>query len=347
MKFLARVEQALKRRLITRLGCVSDQKFHLDSLMVLPRNDVDRIGVYSEATQITVQLPVNGSKLPLYYPPRKIYRLTNAIADPVSGLIYDATGQFIAESSSWLALRQLWSWPKPYIKVPKRRLPGKYVFLPVNGYFHWLLEDVPPVIGAIEAHPDATIIVPANPPRYVTDFLKLVGNPVVYVEEPTAVEFLILVAKIAGHGLSPHPTDAALLRRFFAKWMSDEAPKTKLYLSRIGERRSPANEPDLLRLAADNGYEVFTGNGVDLLTQVSLFSSAKEVLGVHGAAFTNLAFSRQARVCELFNASYLPACYSILVQYNGLNYHPLIFDRQKPRLIGDDAFEAVRSFLCS
>lgn len=344
MKFRTRAVQALKRRLITRLGCVSDQKFHLDSLMVSPRNDVERIGLYSEATQMTIQLPVNRSKLPLFYQPRRIYRLTDAIADPLSGLIYDAAGQFVAESSSWLSLRQLWSWPRPYIKVPKRKLHGNHVFLPVNGYFHWLLEDLAPVIDVIEAHPDATIVVPANPPRYVTDFLKLVSNRVVYVEEPMAVESLILVAKIAGYGLSPHPRDFAVLRRFFAKWMSDEAPKRKLYLSRVGERRSPGNEPDLLRLAVDNGYEVFNGNGVDLLTQVSMFSSAKAILGVHGAAFTNLAFSRQGRVCELFNASYLPACYSILAQYTGLDYHPLIFDRQKPGLVDDDAFDAVRDF---
>lgn len=347
MKFSARVEQALKRRLITRLGCVSDQKFHLDSVMVSPRNDVERLGLYSETTEVSAPLPVNGSTLALHYLPRRIYRLTRAIADPVSGLIYDSAGQFVAESSSWLGLRQLWSWPKPYVKVPRKTLPGNYLFLPVNGYFHWLLEDLPPVIAAIEDHADATIVVPANPPRYVTDFLKLVDNPVVYIQRPTTLESLVMVAKISGYGLSPHPMDVAVLRRFFARWMSAEAPSRKLYLSRIGERRSPANEPDLLRLANDNGYEVFNGDGVDLLTQVSMFSSAKEVLGVHGAAFSNLAFSQQARVCELFNASYLPACYSILARYTGLEYHPLIFDRRKPGVVGDDAIKYVRDFFRS
>src|SRR5437762_1232291 len=158
MNFRTRAEQALKRRAIVRLGVVSSQKFHLDSFMISPRSDVERIGLYSPPLCVPCKLPVDGSDFPQHYRERQIYRISAATADPESGLVYDEAGQFIAESSSWLPLRQLWSWPKPNIKRPKRCLKGDYVFLPKEGYFHWLMEDLAPFLAALEASPDATVL---------------------------------------------------------------------------------------------------------------------------------------------------------------------------------------------
>ena len=109
--FARRALQAAKRRIVYKLGFVSDQKFYLDSGIVRPRTDVERIALHSDAVEIEFILPVDGSMARNVYRPRFVYGLTDATIDPISNLVYDAKGQFIAESSSWLALRQFYSWP--------------------------------------------------------------------------------------------------------------------------------------------------------------------------------------------------------------------------------------------
>src|SRR5713101_940989 len=104
-----RALQAAKRRIIYQLGFVSDQKFYLDSGMVRPRADVERIMRYCDAVDIEFLLPVDGSKARNSYRPRFVYGLSDPTVDPISNLVYDSNGQFIAESSSWLPLRQFYS----------------------------------------------------------------------------------------------------------------------------------------------------------------------------------------------------------------------------------------------
>src|SRR5215469_8048975 len=133
-----RVIQAAKRRIAYKLGFISDQKFYLDSGIIRPRTDVERIMLYSDAVDIEFVLPVDGSKAHNSYRPRFVYGLSNATIDPLSGLVYDVMGQFVAESSSWLALRQLYSWPQPNIGVPHSKMDGEFIFLANNGYYHWL-----------------------------------------------------------------------------------------------------------------------------------------------------------------------------------------------------------------
>ena len=117
------------------LGMVSDQKFYLDSGMVQPRTDVERIMLYCDAVDIEFLLPVDGSKARNFYRPRFVYGLSDATIDPISHLIYDSNGQFIAESSSWLPLRQFYSWPQPNIEIllPFRNCAGNLFFFPAMG----------------------------------------------------------------------------------------------------------------------------------------------------------------------------------------------------------------------
>src|ERR1035438_9335687 len=104
-----RALQAAKRRLLIRLGMVSDQKFYLDSGIVRPRTDVERIMLYCDAVDLEFLLPVDGSKARNCYRPRFVYGLTDATIDPISNLVYDSNGHFIAASSSWLPLHQFYS----------------------------------------------------------------------------------------------------------------------------------------------------------------------------------------------------------------------------------------------
>lgn len=331
-KLARRALQAAKRKAVNHLGFVSDQKFYLDSGIVTPRTDVERIALYCDAVDIDFLLPVDGSKARNSYRPRFVYGISDAIIDPISNLVYDSNGQFIAESSSWLALRQFYSWPQPKIRVPRSRLSGEFIFLADNGYYHWLIEDLPVFLKSLAMMPNARVISPRTATRYVHEVAGLINNEIVHIDSPVRVERLVMTAKTAGlgsplGGLTPHPADVAILRDFFAKYRETGPGDRKVYLSRVGEKRSPVNESDLQLDMEKWGYVPFSGTGMSLRSQIALFSSARQLVGMHGAALANIVWSPEGvDVCEIFSSGYMPSCYSALTSIRRGSYTPLSYN---------------------
>lgn len=323
--------QAAKRKMVMRLGFVSDQKFYLDSGMTQPRADVERIQMYSDAVDVEFILPVDGTKTRNVYRPRYVYGLSDATVDPLSGLVYDANGQFIAESSSWLALRQFYSWPQPEIKSPARRLQGEFIFLPGNGYYHWLIEDLPVFLNSLLLVPQARVLMPTDAASYVREAAELSGKEIVLIDAPVRVERLVMTAKTGGlgsplAGLTPHPADVATLRSFFAKYLTQRPCNRRLYLSRTNQTRSPANESSLQLAMEKQGFEIFDGTKMSLSVQIALFSSASHLIGIHGASLSNIVWAPdRVRVCELFSSDYMPSCYSALTSMRSGHYTPVLY----------------------
>lgn len=313
-----RAVNALKRKAIIRLGLVSDQKFYLDSAIVKPRGDVERIALHSDSVDLEFTLPADGSKARNSYRPRFVYGIADATVDAISNLVYDGKGQFIAESSSWLAMRQLYSWPSPQIRRPRAELRGEYVFLPTNGYYHWLVEDLPVFLKSLYLAPKAKVLLPSNAASYVREVAELLSNEVVEISGPARVERLVMTAKTGGvgspfGGLTPHPADVVILRDFFAKFLSGHPGNRKLYLTRVGQKRSPVNERVLQSRMGRQGFETFDGSRMSLTSQIELFSSATQLVGMHGAALANIVWAPLGiNVTEIFSSVYMPACYSAL-----------------------------------
>jgi len=315
--------------------------------MVKPRSDVERIAVYSDAVEIEFLLPVDGSKARNSYRPRFVYGLKDATIDPISNLVYDSNGKFIAESSSWLALRQFYSWPQPTTRVRSSKMPGEFIFLPSNGYYHWLIEDLPVFLKSLAVAPSARVILSKTAPSYVLEVAKLIDNDIVFVSSPVSVERLIMTAKTGGvgsplAGLTPHPADVAILRDFFAKYHEPRPSDRRLYLSRLGQKRSPANESALQLDFEKQGFVSFDGTRMSLLSQIALFSSARQLVGMHGAALANIVWAPEGvNVCEIFSSDYLPSCYSALTSIRYGCYTPLSYTPGRENMIDAATLERL------
>jgi hypothetical protein len=342
-----RALQAAKRKIVGKLGFVSDQKFYLDSGIVRQRTDVERITLYSDTVDIEFVLPVDGSKARNSYRPRYVYALSDATIDPLPGLVYDAKGQFVAESSSWLALRQFYSWPQPNIGVPRSKMAGEFIFLANNGYYHWLIEDLPVFLKSLAVAPEAKVLLPRGAVSYVREVADLLNNEIVVIESPVRVERLLMTGKTGGMGspiagLTPHPADVATLREFFTKYLKPESSDRKLYLSRVGQKRSPANEADLQAEMEKHGFERFDGTGMSLRAQVELFSSATKLIGMHGAALSNVVWAPEGvDVYEIFSSSYMPTCYSGLTAIRGGCYTPMSYNPGAQNMIDPTNMERL------
>jgi capsular polysaccharide biosynthesis protein len=333
--------------MLQHLGMVSDQKFYLDSAMVSPRTDVDRIMLYCDAVDIEFLLPVDGSTVRNSYRPRFVYGLTDAMVDPISNLVYDSRGQFVAESSSWLPLRQFYSWPQPSMRLPASKLRGEFVFLPSNGYYHWLIEDLPVFLKSLSVSPKARVILSEDGAPYVREVAELIDNEIITVRSPVHLERLVMTGKTGGMGnpfagLTPHPADVEILREFFTKYLQPRSNGLKLYLSRVGQKRSPANERDLQFDLEKQGFVTFQGTGMSLLSQIELFSSARQLIGLHGAAFANIVWAAEGvDVCEILSSAYMPSCYSALTSIRSGRYTPVSYNDGAENLLDAAALDRL------
>lgn len=342
---LRRAVRALKRRMLLGLGMVSDQKFYLDSSIVRPRQDVERIELHSDAVTLQFILPTDGLKTQNVYRPRYVYGLSEATVDPIPNLVYDHRGQYIAESSSWLQLRQFWDWPKPWIRRPWRKLSGEYIFLPSNSYYHWLIEDLPVFLKSLSVAPKARVLVPEKAVPCVREVAELIDNEIVTIASPVRVERLVMTGKTGGMGsplagLTPHPADVAVLRDFFRRFFESGPADRKLYLSRVGQSRSPSNERDLQARVEKLGFEVFEGVGMSLRSQIALFSRSRHLIGLHGAALSNIVWAPEGvETCEIFSSGYSPSCYSAITAIRKGAYRPILYGTGSENRIDEETLE--------
>jgi len=132
-------------------------------------------------------------------------------------------------------------------EVPASKLRGEFIFLPSNGHYHWLVEDLPVFLKSVAVLRRRRGLFREMLPPYAREMTGLIDNDIVYLGSPAWVERLVMTAKTADMGsplagLTPHPVDVGILREFFSKYHEPRSYDCKLYLSRAGHARSPANE---------------------------------------------------------------------------------------------------------
>jgi hypothetical protein len=317
-----------KRFLIQKLGLVSDQYFFLDShMMVRQEKGVERLGVYSKNINYEYYNPITDQNIINSFPKRYVYQIDNPYIDPVSGYIYDQRGIFIAESSAWNLLRQFYSWPKPFIKKLRTVLPGTYIYIDDIGYYHWLVEDLSVFIAAYNLYPEAKIICPKNPSSWLLAFLQNLDIEPEYIDVPVGVERLIMVGKTAGQGnplagVTPHPKDIDTLRDYFQPFMNEQVESTLLFISRTGESRCPSNISEVESFVSSKGYQVINSQDkLSIYEQVSLYSSAKKIVGIHGGALANTIWCASGtEIVELASPGYLPGVFSMIASIRSNTY---------------------------
>jgi hypothetical protein len=354
-----RAGSAVRRALIRRLGLVSDQRFYFDSAMVSPRADVERIGTYATAVDVRFELPATGRSTTHSYPTRFVYRIPGATVDPTSNLVYDQNGDFIAESASDLPLRRLYDWPRPRLRRLGEVVRGEFVFLPSNpNMYHWI-EDLAVYLHSAVAAPQATILVAGRAAshseawnRRRQEVLRRFGNRQIrIVDGPLRVESLVMTGKTGGLGSHSglqvlHPTDIETVRNHFSDWLSEEPSGIGYYLSRRGFSRSPVDEPMLESIAREEGLQILQPANLTMEEQARLFSGAREIVGLHGAALANsLWLPARAGVVEFFSSRYMPFMFASMAAMRSLTYRYDRYELGPDNQMGKAFLERARSHM--
>jgi hypothetical protein len=125
----------------------------------------------------------------------------------------------------------------------------------------------------------------------------------------------------------------------------NQSPR-RVFVTRMNAtRRRILNEAEfknLLKLYNIETVELSFDNPLD---QVSFFRNAELIISVHGAALTNLIWSKNAKVIEIFPENLRPKHYLNIASQMGLNYQPFIASKGNEREDFEIDIEKFRDFL--
>lgn len=209
-----------------------------------------------------------------------------------------------------------------------------------RNYAHWCLDILPQIAAAHFRAPGVAVMIPRLPPsRFIKQSVELFGlgsaAPLSIADGKYRVaELNILSTSVTQTfrrwlqlGNRPYATN--LLNR-------TPAPATiarrRLFVDRPpSQRRTAINRQAVLDLVFDRGFESIDPGTLPVAEQAAAFGAASHVVGLHGAAMTNVAFCRPGtRVLEVHSPDHSLECFAIAAMVRGCVYRPHVAQTLAP-----------------
>lgn len=173
-----------------------------------------------------------------------------------------------------------------------------------TGHFHWLTEVLPRLWLVRERANEFILLLPNNP--YVRSIglqsLELLGFAFAGIEwmhddQVFTVPNLVHISSVALSGQMHDGIMQELSKAFVGE---GKGGSRKIYVSRSNAwRRKVLNDDELITMLLANGFEVFTGEGMNLKQQIDLFSQCETLVSIHGAGLANCLFMHPGNVLEI------------------------------------------------
>lgn len=222
-------------------------------------------------------------------------------------------------------------WPKP-LPVHEKLFSANKPWI-VKNYYHWLLEFLPKISVFIDPPSetmadllkDAKILLPFSPTGWRGESLRMLGvtGEQVYVapREHLKVDQLLFTPNYGKLYNLPQWAIEWLRGRFLPYVQEPVSEKRRIYISRRkAANRHIQNEEQVLQLLGRYGFEEILLEDINLADQVALFSQAEVVVGPHGAGFSNMVFSTNATLIDIFEPNHVNCCFYTLCHDGGQFY---------------------------
>ena len=276
---------------------------------------------YSNSTHLVFWNSRSETIEQMNFPERHICAIKNILLDSLTGMTFTQSKKMIAESSSWPTDHLLLN------SVPKPLYPQKLAFspevtvlcLPSNGFYHWLCEDLPAYLFALENSRTPITLIQNDAPRFVESFLTFIPGEILRVPRFISTNSFTFTTKGATTGWMD-PADLSMLRTFFAKHIQTPTLGKKIYISRLESSRSPKFEKELISMLISDGWLVLTMEEMSLQEQIETISTAQVLCGVHGAGLSGIAWMASGtKLIELSPKRFIP-CFARMCNNTGMNY---------------------------
>jgi capsular polysaccharide biosynthesis protein len=215
------------------------------------------------------------------------------------------------------------------------RLPGTAIMVKrraAHNYGHFLIEMLPfAVIGRqLYGDRDPYYVLHRVPPAsqdVALRAMRLLGIDLGRVVindylEPVHFETVVYFSGLTRHGAYMSPLALAGTDAIAAK--VPPGPRRRLFVTRVPgyqRGRSLLNEVEVARRLAAIGYEAIEPSTMTLEEQVAAFAGAEIVVGVSGAAMTNIAFCRPGtQIIALVPGTFPDTFFWFIAQHKELDY---------------------------
>lgn len=198
-----------------------------------------------------------------------------------------------------------------------------------ENYYHWMIDVLPRLLQAEEDHPGERVLLL---PRYyhATPYIEFTLRAFPHIEgirwiaarSKTRVEHLAYVPRQSDERLPARVVEVARRMQDLA---GAAGTARRIYLTRDdAKRRRARNEADVVRVLREHDVEVHRIDPSRPWEQMRAALGANLIVGVHGAALTNVIFMRPgARLLELRHPRqrYFADHYRPLAAMVGVQYH--------------------------
>jgi capsular polysaccharide biosynthesis protein len=244
------------------------------------------------------------------------------------GAIITSCGTFDFETSFYFGVKRWFEHPlflRPRLPRP-HHVDGTAVVLATaageRNYYHFLLEAMPrwALVRQILPNVDIDAIYVPTAHQYQRDLLAIAGidpGAVIATGEVPAIR--------ASRLLVPgYPNVGELQPRWLVDWVRETfkpvntaGKPSRLFVTRGSgpNTRRLVEGPAVEAMLAERGFVTIDPGAIPVQEQIDHFAAADVIVGIHGAAMTNLVFAKPGvRILELFAPRYIHPCYWAMSQ---------------------------------
>ena len=276
--------------------------------------------------------------------------LTGVTINPRHGVCSFPDGRIVLSSSGSLFGLMGWRHVLPDLSVARGRSSHnqtRYLAVPSLPFFHLMTDALPGILWALESASDVSALETPPPtllccdgcPSYVIELCTILAE--LYDVDVDVVRDRPFVGNVVVPGAesvsgSLRPADAQRLHRFGRSVTADEQASGPVYVSRIGSRRSPINEPAAIALVESVGGAVLDSRGLSVRDQILFARNATSVIGPHGAGLTHVLWtSAGASLLELTDPSRNVDAFAWMAEAGGHRYDATPMHKEGDRLMID------------
>lgn len=201
-------------------------------------------------------------------------------------------------------------------------------------YFHWLTDSLPRLEIASRAkgetwRPDYWVVNTMDRPfiRESLSLLKIPLKKVIPLDRNPHIRFAELWVPSLPCESSSGDSPIWVMRYLQNAWTNIIKDNRQEQFPKYFWIDRPSSKARRMVLSEENkdllksfSFSILRLETLPFSHQVSLFNRAEMVAGPHGAGFSNLVFSSNAKVFELFTLDYVNPCYYSLGDYNKNDY---------------------------
>ena len=324
--FLSRLQGYLVRKFLQANGLGGRGTVRLLGGEYAPEIDFEVLDVLPGGDSIVNRFPRWPGNERFIFQDRYLIRVENTSYDTMTGVLFTKSRKLIEESSAWNKdFLRASGFPRPLLKPVHLNNVQECILLPSNGFYHWLIEDLPTFLRTIEKYPNAPILSFEKCPPYARDFLSSLDRDFLSVPRYVSSKSTIFFTRGDASGW-PDKRDVDILRAHYKSMLGSRIPGKKIYVSRRFSSRSPEFEIPLEVALKSAGWQVVYAEKLRLEDQIKIFSNAEVICGVGGSGLSHIIWTEfGSKLIELSPAWYSP-CFSRLCVTISMEYRLILFE---------------------